>query len=368
MNSYIASLKYAPGLAKEFSLMGQQLLEQRHDVQYMLSGGYSWLLDDMPAERISFVTRSKNSREMVEDTLGYPFRLRGTLRRRFAQARPDFLCMYNPHPLNFAVMQQAQRAYPSGTRAIYLHEPFKPDKRSFGRIGKYYFELVEQFQTLSIRYANTIIVPSPHAHELFEQRYPDFHGSVHIAPILIPEIARPEDASRRFISLVGTINKSRGLDTFINLINSVAERGLDWQFKIMTRNAVEDALKAISPAGQRLLTTVIKSEISDQEISDTVSNSYAVFLPHKQVTQSGNVPVCFRVGTPIIARNLAGFSQHVTHKQTGYLLPDTFTVEQLIDGIGYIRQHIDVMSSQARHVFETTFGVNNWTRYYGWAL
>ena len=367
MTSYIVSLKYAPGLAKEFCLMGRNFSSRGATVRYVLSRKYEWL---MPLEnvQVSYLSTSQNSRQMIADTLLAPFGILRRLRELFKQEPPDFICIYNPHPLNALVLDMARRFNPECKRAIYLHEPYKPDKRSFGKIGGLYFSLVEGFQTRSINQATSMILPSPQAFSLFERRYPSFQGSRRIAPILLPDSASRVVVERKYISLVGTINKSRGLDTFIDLINFVASQGSHWQFLIMTRNDVQSELEKVSEAGKKLLTIVIKPTISDEELSDVVASSFAVFLPHKQVTQSGNVPVCFRVGTPLIARDLPGFSQHIVHKQNGYLLPYEFVVEQVAEAVAYVIEEHERLSQNAYITFDDYFNERNWERYYDWII
>lgn len=367
MQTFIVSLKYAPGLAKEFLLLGDHIESHGGEVSYVLSDGYKWLIREKK-RTIHFVTTSKTTREMILDTLSFPFKALGELKRLFDDSPPEFLCLYNPHPLNYLVARVARQCYPSGIRTIYLHEPYKPDKSSFGRVGSLYFSLVEFLQTLSLKETTCMIVPSPHAQELFHLRYPTYHGPVYMAPILLSDRQLSVHQQRKYFSLVGTINRSRGLDMFIDLINYAAEKGETIRFKIMTRSHIGAELERLSQGGRALLDVVNKPQISDAEISETLSESFALFLPHKQLTQSGNVPVSFRVGTPIIARDLAGFSQHITHKENGFLLPLAPTLEQLLEAILYVREHFAFMSQNARHSFESVFSNKNWSLYYSWLL
>jgi glycosyltransferase involved in cell wall biosynthesis len=153
---------------------------------------------------------------------------------------------------------------------------------------------------------------------------------------------------------------------FLSLVNLVAARKGETSFKLVTRNDVTEDLLMLSDEGRTLLTLINKSRISDEEISDTVADSIALFLPHRQVTQSGNVPVAFRWGTPVIARDLPGFSQHVAHKETGYLVPREVTPSQLLTAVRYVKNNFFRLSQNARAFFEDTFSESNWEKYYGW--
>lgn len=364
--AYVASLKYAPGLAKLFLLLGGNLEQRGWHVAYLLSQRYAWLVNPRPPKQVHYVTDSAGAKQMVMDSLrclagGWTW-----FSRRFAMSPPRFLCLYNPHPINYIVAVLARRTCPTGVRAIYLHEPYVPDKSSYGKIRSMYISLSELFRPLSLGVANCIILPSPHAHRLFRERYPQYRGAVHVAPILLPDREPRTAQQRRYISLVGTINKSRGLDSFVALINHVAARGEALQFKLVTRSNVTRDMQALSACGRRLLHVVNKPYISDDEIADTVAQSVALFLPHKQVMQSANVPEAFREGTPIIARNLPGIAQHVHHRENGYLVPLEATPEQLLEAVHYVRENLPRLSRGAREAFEETFSYRNWERYYRW--
>lgn len=364
---YIVSLKYAPGLAKEFKLLGENLQQHGWSVTYVLSSAYAWLLGEVEGE-IHYVTRSRSWREVVEDCLRFPISGLPRLRRLFRERAPDLLMFYNPYPLNFVIAQSAKRIYPKGLRTIYLHEPFVPDRSSYGPRRSRLILLAEWLQTLAVRETNCVILPSVHARDLFDMRYPTYQGSRFLAPILLPD--RPVDGQveRRYVSLVGNLNMSRGPEDFLALVNLAAEQGADLTFKIVTRSEIADGLSVLSPQARSNLHVVNKPDISDKEIADTLAESYALFLPHKQATQSGNVPIALRAGTPIIARDIPGLSQHVHHKENGFLFPVDPTPEHLLEAALYVRGHFEELSVQARRDFESVFSESNWGRYYAWLL
>jgi len=368
MRAYIVSIKYAPGLAKEFTLLGTHLQANGIDVRYILSSGYKWQLGTA-TQHVDFLTSSQTTVEMLKDSLRFLFSTQTKIKELFLKNPPDFICIYNPHPVNFLLARLARKLSPSGIRAVYLHEPYKPDKSSFDTLGTAYFSIVEFSQMLTFRELNTAILPSPHAYDLFRTHYPGFAGEIHLAPILLPDEKRPpRKTARRFVSLVGTINSGRGLDLFIDLINYAATRNTEFRFRIVTRNDIVSALDRVSDSAQELLSVVNKPNIPDDEITQTLDQSIALFLPHTQVTQSGNVPVSFRSGTPIIARDLPGFSQHIQHKQNGYLLPLQPTVEQLWEAVAYVHTNLEYLSRNARTSYESTFSESNWASYYDWLL
>ena len=68
--AYIVSIKYAPGLHKEFVLMGRKLKEQGIEVRYLLSKSYRWMHKEPPNET-HFVTDSSRLLTILMDSLKF---------------------------------------------------------------------------------------------------------------------------------------------------------------------------------------------------------------------------------------------------------------------------------------------------------
>lgn len=361
----ISSLKWAPGLAKEFRLIGRNLQKRGWQVQYLLSKGYQWQLDASAAE-CHFLTDSTNlGRTLVDSFLRLPWigrRLRELLRSN----PPHFILLYNSHPLDPLLLLLARQTNPAGIRALFLHEPYKPKKLSFGLFGAALYTFVELLQAVALRLATVVIVPSDYAKQLFLAKYSS-PSEIHVAPLMIPDIPAPSSGpSRRFVSLIGNLNRDRGLEEFLALIEHAVERKSSWEFQLVTRSAVSRQISSLSPEARTKLTVLNKPHISDDEIAACLSRSFALLLPHKSVTQSGNVPVAFRSGTPIVARDLPGLRQHISHKENGFLLCPRHTTEDLYQAVEYVRLHYVRMSRSALLAYRETFAEDNWPTWYGW--
>jgi glycosyltransferase involved in cell wall biosynthesis len=369
MKVMIVSLKYAPGLAQLFFSIGKELQQRNHEVLYLLSSGYDWLIAERDMGQVHFVSSSTTTKEMLlESTVGALGISRAMARITDAYAA-DSVLIYNPHPLNSALLRRIRSKNPNCKRAVYLHEPYSPDKSSFGIVGKAYYTLAEFFQTRSLAYLNHVIVPSPYARKLFTQRYPDYAGQVHESPIMLPDIPYHEAIEeRRYFSLVGTINKHRGIDGFVELINYAVQQDAAAEFQIVTRSNIAEGLQKLSDAGKNATRIVNKPQISDEEMTQALLQSKLLFLPHKQVTQSGNVPVSFRVGTPIVARDLPGFTQHIQHKENGYIVSVDASIQEMWQAFQYVQVNLAFLSSMARESFCNCFSDQNWERHYQWML
>ena len=364
---YIASLKYAPGSAKEFKLLGDNLRRRGWIVTYLLSSGYSWLVDEWK-DNVHFLTDSTTVQKMIVDTTTFPINVLADLRKLFQRYPPQFLCIYNRHPLEFIVARLARSIYPNGIRAVFLHEPFVPNKSAYGRFRAIYIGLAEKLLALTLRHSTCVIVPSAYAQHLFTLRYPNYPGQVYMAPLLLSDNPSPRSSPRRFISFVGNINQGRDLGDFLALINYAAAKGENLEFCVVTQSPVAERLQLLSDEARRTLTVISKPIISDEEIADITAQSLVIFLPHKQAAQSGNIPVAFREGTPVIARDIPGLSQHVHHQINGYLFPPEPTPEQLLEAVHFVRDNFPKPSLQAREDFQNLFAESNWERYYSWLL
>ena len=74
------------------------------------------------------------------------------------------------------------------------------------------------------------------------------------------------------------------------------------------------------------------------------------------------------LGTPILGTDTPGLAQHVSHRQTGYLVDQPARMEDVIKGIEYIRANFRKLSMNARKYYEELFCEANWARHYEWLL
>jgi glycosyltransferase involved in cell wall biosynthesis len=366
-NVIIVSLKFAPGLFKEFTLLGKNLTKKPgFPVTYILSKSYQKnALSHL--ENTFYISRSSSTKEMIEDSITYPFKLGRQLHKILTKDPPDLICAYNPHPLNYLVLKKAYQINSNSLRAIYLHEPYKPDKYLYGKLGSLYFQIVDFCQALSVKYANQIILPSPHAVELFKIRFPDFKGSIHLAPLLIPDTpVNPQP--RQFFTFAGTVNAGKGLDTFCQLIEHVASLNLNYRFRICTTSNIRSYINSLSEAAKKITLIENPKVISDRDMFQVHAESKAFFLLHTTATQSGAMPVAFMHGTPVIARDITAFSQFIDDGKNSCLVPKNCTPQDLLEAMQYVEANQTQLSVAARQTYENLFSDRNWEKNYSWLL
>lgn len=363
---YIVSLKYAPGMWKEFTLLGQNLQKHGFEVKYLVSKWYKQLKDDH--SDMIFVSNSKNNKEMLIDAGKYPLGIGRLCTKAFREARPAFVCCYNPHPLNFTVLGLAKRFAPESIRLVHLHEPARPGKSTYGWKGRMFFEIVDYAQKLTLADSTDVVLHSPFAFELFDQKFDNYHGQKRYSPLLIPDRQNKTKSKRRFFSMIGRFNFAKKPDLFIETINYAAQKGEDIEFQIVTASCIDKYLKKLTPEGRARLRLIIKENLSDEDISSAVSESFAVLSLQPLMTQSGMMTVSFMNATPIIARSIPGFTQFVKHQSNGYLLKDNFSYQELVEAMKAVRNNFDVLSANARQTYLQLFSEKNWDKYYAWLL
>lgn len=364
--AYIVSLKYAPGLKKLFILLGENLRRTGVDVGYLIAQPYRHL--DIDAEGIIYLTNSINLRALVSETVKHLSNW-SDFADIFHSSPPDFVCCYNFHPLNVFILRYLKRAFPKCITALYMHEPYKPDKRPYGLTKSAYIYVFELVQSISLNYADHVILPSELACRLFVSRYPGYSGSVHYAPLLISDKQVPKSQKeRRFFTYAGNVHKATGFDAFIELVNHSASLNADFEFLAITSSQIGGYLHSLSPEGQRALTLINKEIITDQEIHEAMSMSFAILRLDREITQSAVVPESFMNGTPVIVRDLPGFTQHVKHIYNGYVVADPCSPAEIMEGMTFVKQYFDELSRHARKSYEEIWAEHNWPRYYQWLL
>jgi glycosyltransferase involved in cell wall biosynthesis len=356
---WLVSLNYSPGLAKEMTLLGEQFRDRGWNCRYLLDERYDWLVDD---EHVHWVGEAAASRSLLRDTARSPSIGRRS-GRLFDDHGADVVLFYNTHPTHLAVALAA----PGDAEIVtMLHEPYVPEKRVFGTLGRLIFHGNEAIQTAMLKLADTAIFPSRWAYNRFHQKYDGYDGRLLYAPLLVPDVDldRQPKAEREYVTWVGHVNQGRLLSEFLALADHAVGRDPSVRFRIVTTSSIDDALADVDDAVRESIDVQNPDRLSDEDIARAIAGSLAVVLTHRHVTQSGTVPVAYRHGTPVIARELPGFTQDVIPGETGDLLPVEFDPTTAFESVESIYDRFETMSSTARTCYEKRFSPAAWGQYY----
>ena len=365
---YIVSLKYAAGLAKEFFALGERLAEHGHEPVYLLTREYEWLVP--PFVEAHYPVKRSDRRATMGDLLRLPFRpLPVDVSERWLRHPPAFLCFYNFHPLNMRLAMLARRLHGRGVRAVFFHEPYVKEKlRVFGAKGAVTVAAVERLQKMILSSCNHVILPSENASDQFDMLMPGFSGRRHLAPLLVPDRPGPPRL-RSCIGFYGRMdNRNKGLGDFGRIVEWAARHSPDLRFRILTGTNIRKWYNSLSRVARDFLACDQRDKLSDADINEAMQESLAVLLLHRHISQSGVLPVAYLNGTPVIARDLAGFRQHVTDGETGRLVAPDATPEAWVEAVRWVAENHEGLGPACRRRYEEEFSPKNWESNYSWLL
>lgn len=104
----------------------------------------------------------------------------------------------------------------------------------------------------------------------------------------------------------------------------------------------------------------INKYIEPNELYNLIYQSDIIICPYKDATQSGVVMTAFALNKPIIATNVGGLPEMITHMKTGYIIPPSNT-NALINAILYFYnnpQEISRMSQNIQAIYQ--HGEKSW--------
>lgn len=361
---YIISFKFAPGLMKEFHLIGENIRRHGGEVSYIVSRRYRDLGMEMPGT--VYVNPRPGILGLLRETIEN-WNLKSVV-SSLPPEPPAFVLFYNPHPLNPFLARYLKSKYPNACVALYLHDPYKPDKSPYGAVKGAYYHAVEWIQGLTLRKMDVVISPSEYSAKLLVRYFPWYKNKRVLAPLLVPDSPVVSSKGRKYFSLVGNAHKATGHDRFVNLINYSAAKNLGFRFAMISSSNIAAYTKRLSKKALNAVEIVNRKTITDAEIYGVISSSYAVFRLDSDITQSGVVPVCYMNSTPLIVPSAPGFIQHVQHGVNGWHLPLNYSEADMVAAMDSVLSNFERLSKNARVSYEKVWAGRNWDRYYAWLL
>jgi D-inositol-3-phosphate glycosyltransferase len=152
---------------------------------------------------------------------------------------------------------------------------------------------------------------------------PGAHVIVHAHPIFEYPAARRALPVRAELELLmfGLIRPYKGLDVLLEAVARCDRRSLmlsvvgeSWQDPASIRAQV----KRLGLEGR---VELVLRYVSDAEAAEYFDRADVVVLPYRSVTGSGVVPLAWHYGKPVVASDLPGFRELVSHGENGWLVP-----------------------------------------------
>lgn len=369
-HAYVISLKFSPVHKTLSFAFGKQLSHvEGTPVCYLLSHAYEWLISG-PIESNSFIRYfgySNSVRSMLIDFVAFLLWRWLALWQLFKDNPPICVYFQNPHPLNPLVALLAKVVNRQCKVIVYIHEVTSYGvQRGFIAL---YMRLVALVQRMLLRLTDDVVVSSESVKEVLRQVYPGYQKPIHIVPLLFEDFSKQTTESRQYLTYLGRVDDNRGIQIFLDFANYCAAMSFDIKFQIVTRDDVSTYLATLSDEAKERLLVINQPEISDVTIAEALQRSIACMILYKyEIMQSGVPPVAYMNGTPVLVSSVKGLVEDVIPNQTGVIVHSNPRMEDLLEGVKFIRANIETMSGHCRQLFLDKFSEANWSRYYGWLL
>ena len=359
----VVSLRCAAGLQKEIDSLCAGFARNGWRTQQVLSEGYrAYRKADT---EIDFVRISGGYIGMLKDALCEARSHR--LRARLMALAPDLVIFYNQSPLNLQVLK-LRRILPRCRFAVFLHDPWKPEKWRYGLRYALTYSAVEMLQRITVQQLDWVVTLSDYGTSLFRTHYPRFGGKHLQARILLPAKDESGSGGRIVHSIIGRINASTGHGHFCTLATAVKALRPDLQFEIITSSAAATASEFKRRAQEAGVKLSYRPVLIEDDIEAAIARSRCVFRLDDELTQSGVIPLCYRSGTPVITNDVPGLRQHVNPGRTGYVLDAVRSVPDIIRCLEHFQRDESVFAKECRSEFWREWEAKNFERYYATLL
>ncbi len=163
---------------------------------------------------------------------------------------------------------------------------------------------------------------SKHTEQYFKQHYPQ--KETFCTPLSLKDygapsasVAVPED--KICFLFFGNVKQNKRLDILLKAYGALPKELLE-RSHLSVMGACEhvDVYKSLMEPIKDYV-TFIPNRIADEAVPDIFATHHYLVLPYENVAQSGPHMVAYNYGMPVIATDIAGFTEHITDGADGYL-------------------------------------------------
>ena len=185
-------------------------------------------------------------------------------------------------------------------------------------------------------------------------------SNIQICPLML-DIQKETKLKENFFLFIGRLHGAKAFDSLLETLKHDSKIN----FKVLTTSIISDNIlkKFSNELSNDRLKIIYKEHLSEQLIQSSISKSLGVFKLDTLMTQSGVVPLSFALSTPVIARDIRGFSQDIDHKHDGFLIKND-NPESIIEAVKFVSDNNEFLSANARTKYENKFSLKSWSA--GW--
>lgn len=355
---YVGSLHYSPVFKSLCCALGKQLEKKGFEVKYLFNNHYKWMLSPEVMSKTAFMGNSKDIKSLILDIKNGNL---NDVEKLFLQDKPEYVYLHNIHPfLNIKIAKIAKKY--GSTFIQHIHEPYVKNKEIYGGIHRYWLYLFEYLQEKLLKNTDIAILSSIEALKLFNERYSDFSGKKIQIPLIYEDTGNssndPDD--RKYINFIGPPVPAKNPEKFLEIVNYADKNNLDLEFLVVSRFKIKDKRYY----NYKNLEIFHQEKISDEEIGNCMENSIMTITPYKTARQSSVAMTAYMYGAPVLATNINGLKESVEHQKTGYLIDENEDIEEIFNGINYIKNNIGILSQNCRNYFTENYSEVNWPKYF----
>ena len=144
-----------------------------------------------------------------------------------------------------------------------------------------------------------------------------------LLPLMFPKIDAVSK-EKLYFSFVGMVNEGKGIDPFLGLVEYCMKYSLKFDFQIISSNLSEPWLSRAKKCEVINLHIITKDNITDLEIAESITSSFAILCLYLTVTQSSIVANAMMQGTPVIASQVGSLTEAIVDGKTGYFVQDPY--------------------------------------------
>jgi glycosyltransferase involved in cell wall biosynthesis len=182
-------------------------------------------------------------------------------------------------------------------------------------------KIIDLVQKVQVSLSNQVTVYGPHLYQIAKQHFKLSDNKLFSYVLGVQKtdfrVSPPSlNTPKKYISLVGRIDKYKGIDVFIKIARNL-QHTLDYEFIIAGSGDLSDYLDEIENLHNL---TIINRFLSEDEMDDILQNSFILVLPYHDASQSAMVPLAYYNACPVIVSNVGGLPEAVVDGKTGFVV------------------------------------------------
>jgi len=174
------------------------------------------------------------------------------------------------------------------------------------------------------------------------------------------EVKINKPKSGKYVLFFGRMEKYKGLNHLLCLIEEIVRLRLDMNFVIAGKGNIDNIERFRKHTNVRIINRFVK----DDEVFDLFAGASFTILPYDSATQSGVILLSYAHATPVIVYNIGCLNEYVVNGKTGYIVgyKDNNAIVDILKTTN--EDKIRELSAGAIQLFQDRYSTAPCERYY----